>query len=75
MIPKGYAHAYQTLENDTHILYLTTNFYNKAKERQFNPLSKFFNIKWPLKNITLSKKDLNSKHYAKDKKKKSYHSI
>lgn len=64
-IPKGYAHAYQTLQDNTHILYLTTNFYNDAKEKQFNPLSNFFNIEWPVKKMTLSKKDLNSNFYEK----------
>jgi dTDP-4-dehydrorhamnose 3,5-epimerase len=64
LIPRGYANAYQVLENNTKILYLTTNFYNPKKEKQFNPLSNFFRIKWPIKQIILSNKDKNSKHFS-----------
>ena len=64
IIPRGYANAYQVLENNTQILYFTTNYYNPKKEVQFNPLSPFFKIKWPVKKIILSLKDKNSKNFT-----------
>lgn len=64
LIPRGYANAYQVLENNTKILYFTTNYYNPNQEKQFNPLSNFFKIKWPIKEIILSNKDKNSKNFS-----------
>ena len=63
-IPRGYANAYQVLENNTKILYFTTNYYTPNQEKQFNPLSNFFKIKWPIKEIILSNKDKNSKNFS-----------
>ena len=62
-IPRGHANAYQVLEDDTKIFYMSTNYYNPRKEAQFNPLSPYFKIKWPIKKIFLSIKDKKSKFF------------
>lgn len=60
-IPKNYAHGFQTLTNDVFLLYLHTNFYNKKKEININPLDKNLKINWKIKKIVISKKDKSSK--------------
>jgi len=58
IVPEGFAHGFQTLTNDCLVGYLHTNFYKPEYEETINPLK--LNIKWPLKNIIISKKDKNS---------------
>ena len=58
IVPEGFAHGFQTLTNDCLVVYLHTNFYKLEYEETINPLK--LNIKWPLKNIIISKKDKNS---------------
>lgn len=62
VIPKNYAHGFQTLKKNTILLYLTSKPFNKKFERTINPLINNLNIKlnWPLKIKSISKKDLNS---------------
>lgn len=56
-IPENYAHGFQTLEKDTTLLYLHSKKYSKRFERSINPFDEEISIKWPIKNITISKKD------------------
>lgn len=46
-IPEGFAHGFVALEDDTHFLYKTTNFYDKASERSLNWRSPELKILWP----------------------------
>jgi dTDP-4-dehydrorhamnose 3,5-epimerase len=62
-VPKGFAHGYQSITDKTEILYLVTSKYSRKHEGGINPLSKFFNIKWPIKNKILSKKDKKLKKF------------
>ena len=61
IIPKGCAHAYQTMQNNSEVLYLTDNTYSKFSEIVINPTQKKFEIKWPIKKKIISKKDVNGK--------------
>lgn len=61
-IPPGYAHGFQTMTNNVDVLYLHNKFFNNKIYRTLNPLDKKIDIKWPIKKIILSKKDLNKKH-------------
>jgi dTDP-4-dehydrorhamnose 3,5-epimerase len=61
-IPPGFAHGFQTLENDTEILYLHNKNFNKKIYRTINPLDTKLNIKWPIKKKIISKKDLSKKY-------------
>lgn len=56
-IPEGCAHGFQTLEDDSVVLYLMSQVYNPdfAKVVKWN--DKAFNISWPFKPTTISKKD------------------
>lgn len=57
-IPEGFAHGFVALEDNTHFIYKTTDFYSKKNERsiRWNDLS--INISWPsLENVYLSEKD------------------
>lgn len=58
-IPKGFAHGYQSISNNTEILYFVSAKYSPKYERGINPLSELLKIKWPIKNKTLSVKDKN----------------
>lgn len=57
VIPKGFAHGFQTLKNNTKILYLHSNKYNKKNEMTIYPLDERINIKWPIKVSNMSDKD------------------
>jgi len=57
IIPKDYAHGFQTLENNTILLYLHSKPFNKKYEKTLNPLNKILKINWPIKKIIISRKD------------------
>ncbi len=69
-IPEGFAHGFQTLENDTEVFYqMTQNFMpNYAYGIRWNDTQ--FNIKWPIKKPIMSDKDkqfsdFNEKDFSK----------
>lgn len=57
VIPEGYAHGFQALEDDSELLYLHTNLYNKEVEGGLHVLNEKIGIKWPLPVINLSERD------------------
>ena len=59
-IPKGFAHGFQTITDDVHLIYLHSAAYNKKKECRVNPLDPLLKIKWPKKISIISKKDKNT---------------
>ncbi len=63
VIPKGFAHGFQTLSQNTKILYLHGNDYNKKNELTVYPFDKKINIKWPLRATKISNKDMNGKKF------------
>jgi len=57
-IPEGFAHGFQTLQDDTEVFYQMNEFYHPESARgiKWNDLS--FNIQWPiLSEIIVSEKD------------------
>ena len=56
-IPPGFAHGFISFEDNTNVLYKSTNEYNKESERGilWNDLE--INIKWPIDKPILSEKD------------------
>ncbi|MFC4800018.1 dTDP-4-dehydrorhamnose 3,5-epimerase [Neobacillus sp. GCM10023253] len=56
-VPKGFAHGFQTLQENTKVLYQMSEFYqpNYAEGVRFNDPS--FNIDWPIKDVIASNKD------------------
>jgi dTDP-4-dehydrorhamnose 3,5-epimerase len=56
-IPKGFAHAFQTLENDSELLYLHSEFYTPANEGGLNYKDPMLDITWPLDVKNISERD------------------
>ncbi len=46
-IPEGFAHGFIALENDTHFLYKTTDYYDKASEGALHWSDPQLGIDWP----------------------------
>jgi len=59
-IPKGFAHGFQTLVNNSEILYLTTEFYCPEHEGTIPYNEPSIKISWPLEVANISEKDRNS---------------
>lgn len=57
IVPEGFAHGYQTLIDDTEVIYPTTAFYSPEHERGIRWDDPFFNIKWPVSDPIISDKD------------------
>ena len=58
-IPEGCAHGFQTLEDDSHLLYYHSNFYNKDFEAGYLYNDPAFDIRWPHDVTVISEKDSN----------------
>lgn len=58
-VPRGFAHGYSVLENDTIFFYKCDNFYHKAAEGGIYYADETLNIDWqlPSNEIILSEKD------------------
>jgi dTDP-4-dehydrorhamnose 3,5-epimerase len=58
-IPRGFAHGFLSLVDDTHVLYKTDNFYKSKLELNINPFDKFLSVNWPINNedLIMSEKD------------------
>ena len=57
-IPEGFAHGFLALENDTHFLYKTTDYFDKSSERSIVWNDPALGIDWPhLKSYIISSKD------------------
>jgi dTDP-4-dehydrorhamnose 3,5-epimerase len=56
-VPEGFAHGFQTLDDDTEVLYFTTAAYDPAAERGIHPQDPRVAIAWPLPVGRLSERD------------------
>jgi dTDP-4-dehydrorhamnose 3,5-epimerase len=59
-IPEGFAHGFQALEENTRVSYKVTNYWKQNSEKSISPLDPEINIKWPIANPIISKKDASS---------------
>ena len=60
VVPKGFAHGYLTLEENTEIFYQVSQFYAPGSERGIRWNDPALNLKWPeVGPLTLSEKDQN----------------
>ncbi len=56
-VPRGCANGIQTLEPDTELFYLASNFYNPQAERGVRWNDPKFNFPWPFPPVVVSAKD------------------
>jgi dTDP-4-dehydrorhamnose 3,5-epimerase len=56
-IPAGFAHGFLCLSKNCAVYYKCTNYRNQNSEKTIKWNDKNLNIKWPIKNPILSKKD------------------
>lgn len=63
-IPRGFAHGYQTLEENTCLLYWLDEKVGAGAHLGYNPLSSCMEDFWPIKDgVTLSERDAGSPHF------------
>jgi dTDP-4-dehydrorhamnose 3,5-epimerase len=58
-IPEGFAHGFQTLADDSELLYHHSEFYTPNAEGGIRYDDPSVNIKWPLEVTSVSERDLN----------------
>ena len=63
-VPKGMAHGFLTLEDNTIFSYKCSDFYHKESEDSILWNDPALNIKWPNSNPILSEKDENAKKFS-----------
>ena len=56
-VPENFAHGYQTLEDNTEVIYLVSQFYSSESERGVRYSDPAFGIDWPLEVQVISDKD------------------
>lgn len=57
VIPPGFAHGFQSLEDSSHVLYLVTSPYRPEAEAGIDPFEKRIGIEWPMAPTFLSERD------------------
>lgn len=60
-IPEGCAHGFQTLEDNSEMLYFHSEYYSPEYEKTISFRDKQLNIAWPLEVAEISEKDFNAK--------------
>lgn len=65
LIPKGCAHAFQTLKPNSMVEYFVSEYYSPKHEKGFRYDEPLFKIKWPIKTIEASDKDRSWPHISK----------
>jgi dTDP-4-dehydrorhamnose 3,5-epimerase len=63
LIPKGFAHGFVTLEDNTEVQYKVDEYYSKEHDRSIKYNDPIFNIDWVVDNVILSDKDKNAPFY------------
>ena len=62
-IPEGFAHGFQTLEDDTEVFYQMSNWFSPEHAQGIRWNDEEFNIEWPIKPTEISQKDANWHNY------------
>ena len=66
LIPPGVAHGFQTLKENSELLYLHTENYSPSDEFGVSFLEPRANIKWPQPQTQVSERDLSFAHLGND---------
>lgn len=64
-IPKGFAHGFQTLEDNSILYYHISEFYNDNSSKGIKYNDPAFNITWPLEISIISKRDESYEDFLK----------
>ena len=64
-IPAGFAHAYYSFDAENIVYYKLSNYYKPKFEKGIIYNDKKFKIRWPKKNMLISKKDKNLMTFEK----------
>ena len=62
-VPEGFAHGFQTLEDNTEVFYQMSEFYHLDYSKGIRWNDPAVGIKWPCKDVIISPKDDNLKNY------------
>lgn len=62
-VPKGFAHGFQTLENNTVVFYQMSEFYHPERARGVRWDDPVFEIRWPIERLIVSSKDQSYKPF------------
>jgi dTDP-4-dehydrorhamnose 3,5-epimerase len=57
VVPEGFAHGFQSMEQNSELLYFTTNFYSPEHEGVVRYDDPLIGISWPMKATDISEKD------------------
>lgn len=63
-IPEGFAHGFQTIQDDTEVFYQMSEFYHPESARGIQYDDPAFGIEWPLSNPNTSPKDSTYKDFT-----------
>jgi dTDP-4-dehydrorhamnose 3,5-epimerase len=58
-VPEGFAHGFQTLTDNTEVVYQMSQFYSPDHADGFRWNDPYFNIEWPSTKLVISTKDQN----------------
>lgn len=62
-VPEDFAHGFMTLENNSEVTYLVSQFYTPGAEAGIRWNDPDFGINWPLEPTVISEKDRNHPNY------------
>jgi dTDP-4-dehydrorhamnose 3,5-epimerase len=65
-IPKGFAHGFQTLEDNSQVIYQNSQIHKPEYEKGIRWDDPFFKIKWPLNEKIISDKDESWKNFEEN---------
>ena len=68
LVPKGCAHGFQALEDNTIIQYPVSEYYSPKDEMGVRWNDPLFHIKWPIKKVIVSEKDSKWPNFILQKK-------
>lgn len=64
-VPRGFAHGFLTLDEDSEVAYMVSAFYDPQNERGVRWNDPAFGIEWEAQPVVLSEKDAKHENYVK----------